>query len=241
MRFATPPERVLGRREMPGAEWFPGATAELRRARARPPRRPGPRRRRARGAGVLADPRPAGADVRRAARAGGPGPCRAGAAGRRPGRPGGGLPAEHPGDAGGVPRHGEPGGGVGELRAGVRRPQRGRPVRPDRADGAAGDRRATATATRTSTAATEVAEIRAGLPTVRARRARAVRARTRCPTRSAWDDRCCRRRRAPLDRSSRCRSRTRCACCSPPAPPASRRRSCTATAGSCSSTSRTTA
>ena len=34
----------------------------------------------------------------------------------------------------------------------------------------------------------------------------------------------------------RCRSRTRCACCSPPAPPASRRRSCTATAGSCSST-----
>jgi len=26
VRFATPPERVLGRREMPGAEWFPGAT-----------------------------------------------------------------------------------------------------------------------------------------------------------------------------------------------------------------------
>src|SRR3712207_6946792 len=26
VRFATTPERVLGRREMPGAEWFPGAT-----------------------------------------------------------------------------------------------------------------------------------------------------------------------------------------------------------------------
>src|SRR4051794_13008293 len=26
VRFATSPERVLGRREMPGAEWFPGAT-----------------------------------------------------------------------------------------------------------------------------------------------------------------------------------------------------------------------
>src|SRR4051812_10565519 len=26
VRFATPPERVLGRRDMPGAEWFPGAT-----------------------------------------------------------------------------------------------------------------------------------------------------------------------------------------------------------------------
>ena len=26
VRFSTPPERVLGRREMPGAEWFPGAT-----------------------------------------------------------------------------------------------------------------------------------------------------------------------------------------------------------------------
>jgi acetoacetyl-CoA synthetase len=25
VRFSTPPERVLGRREMPGAEWFPGA------------------------------------------------------------------------------------------------------------------------------------------------------------------------------------------------------------------------
>src|SRR3954465_15454399 len=26
VRFSTPPEQVLGRREMPGAEWFPGAT-----------------------------------------------------------------------------------------------------------------------------------------------------------------------------------------------------------------------
>jgi acetoacetyl-CoA synthetase len=26
VRFSDPPQRVLGRREMPGAEWFPGAT-----------------------------------------------------------------------------------------------------------------------------------------------------------------------------------------------------------------------
>ena len=53
--------------------------------------------------------------------------------------------------------------------------------------------------------------------------------RTPCPgTRSS--------RRASHSRSSRCRSRTRSTCCSPPARPACRRRSCTATAASCSST-----
>ena len=61
---------------------------------------------------------------------------------------------------------------------------------------------------------------------------------TRCPTRSAGTS--CSAEPGGARRSSRCRSPTRCACCSPPAPPASRRRSCTATAGSCSSTSRTT-
>ena len=39
VRFATPPERVLGRREMPGAEWFPGATLNY----AEHARRAGPR------------------------------------------------------------------------------------------------------------------------------------------------------------------------------------------------------
>ena len=33
MQFATPPEKVLGKRTMPGAEWFPGAQTQLRGAR----------------------------------------------------------------------------------------------------------------------------------------------------------------------------------------------------------------
>ena len=33
VRFSAPADRVLGRREMPGAEWFPGRAALLRRAR----------------------------------------------------------------------------------------------------------------------------------------------------------------------------------------------------------------
>jgi acetoacetyl-CoA synthetase len=36
VRFATPPERVLGRREMPGAEWFPGATLNYAEHALRP-------------------------------------------------------------------------------------------------------------------------------------------------------------------------------------------------------------
>ena len=62
-------------------------------------------------------------------------------AGRRPGRPGGGVPAQHPRDPGGVPGHRQPGRDLGELRPGVRRAQRGGPVRADRAEGAAGHRR----------------------------------------------------------------------------------------------------
>ena len=41
--------------------------------------------------------------------------------------------------------------------------------------------------------------------------------------------------RPPSSSASRCPSTIRCGCCSPPAPPACPRRSCTATAGSCSS------
>ena len=47
VRFHDAADGVLGRREMPGAQWFPGAHAELRRARAAP--RAGPGRRRPRG------------------------------------------------------------------------------------------------------------------------------------------------------------------------------------------------
>ena len=155
--------RCCGRREMPGAEWFPGATLNYaEHALGRPED--------ADDVAVLgySQTRDRGrADLGAAARPGRAGPRRAAAARRRPGRPGGGLPAEHPRDAGRVPRHREPGRDLGELRAGVRCAQRRRPVRPDRAHGPARRRRATATAARTSTAATQVAEIRAGLPTVR--------------------------------------------------------------------------
>ena len=88
----------------------------------------------------------------------------------------------------------------------------------------------------------QVAEIRAGLPTVEhvvhvpyGEPPDAARLRRRWQPSSSGA-----KRGRPSSRSSRCRSSTRCACCSPPAPPASRRRSSTATAGSCSSTSRTT-
>ena len=79
----------------------------------------------------------------------------------------------------------------------------------------------------------QVAEIRAGLPTVEHVVHVPYGANT-LPDAIAVGASCSRSR--PISRSTRCRSTTRCACCSPPAPPASRRRSCTATAGSCSST-----
>ena len=79
----------------------------------------------------------------------------------------------------------------------------------------------------------QVAEIRAGLPTVEHVVHVPYGANTLPDAvavgRAARGDRA-------SSRSTRCRSRTRCACCSPPAPPASRRRSSTATAGSCWST-----
>ena len=57
---------------------------------------------------------------------------------RRPRR---GVPAQRPRDAGGVPGDGVAGRGVVLGGAGVRRAQRRRPLRADRAEGAAGDRR----------------------------------------------------------------------------------------------------
>ena len=146
------PSAVLGPPRDAGRRVVPGRDAQLRRARAAPRRRPDRRGRRA-----SPTRRPATevrADLGAAARPGRPGAGRAGPARRRPRRPGGGLPAEHPRDGRGAssPRR-QPGRDLGELRAGVRRPQRRRPVRPGRADGAARRRRATATAARTSTAA----------------------------------------------------------------------------------------
>ncbi len=137
IRAHTQPTRVLGRRTMPGAEWFPDATlnyaehlvggeedtdrtAVVARSQTRPP---------------------FDADVRRAARTGGARPRRAPGAGSEQGRPGRRLPPEHPRDARRVHRHRQPGRDLGHLRTRVRRPQRRRPLRPDRAPRPADRRR----------------------------------------------------------------------------------------------------
>ena len=79
----------------------------------------------------------------------------------------------------------------------------------------------------------QVAEIRAGLPTLR-HVVHVPYGENTLPDVDALGPSCSPSR--PSRRSTRSRSTTRCACCSPPARPASRRRSCTATAGSCWST-----
>ena len=61
--------------------------------------------------------------------------------GRRARRPRRRLHAQHPRDARGLHRHRQPGSHLGRLRPGVRRAQRHRPLRPDRAQGDAGRRR----------------------------------------------------------------------------------------------------
>ena len=124
---------------------------------------------------------------------------------------------------------------LGQLRAGVRPPRDRRPVRADRARRCSSPSRDTSTATRRSTAASEVAEIRAGAADARARRRGALRRGRRSPTPSPGTT--CSPSRGRWS-SSRCRSTTRWSCCSPRAPPASPRRSCTATAGCSSSSSR---
>ena len=106
----------------------------------------------------------------------------------------------------------------------VRPAQRDRPLRADRAEGAARRRRLHATAARASTARAEVAAIRAGAADARARVDVGYGDDATAGTR-------CRASRA-RSRSSRCRSTTRSTCSSPPARPGCRRRSCTATAAS---------
>ena len=76
------------------------------------------------------------------------------------------LPAEHPRDRRRLPGLREPRRGVVELLAGLRRPQRGRPLRPDRAEGPASRSTATATAASTSTASTSSRGCRARCPTL---------------------------------------------------------------------------
>ena len=166
-------ERVLGRREMPGAEWFPGATLNYaEHARAAAPTDADE----VAVLALLADPRPRRADLGAAARPGRPGPGRAGAARRRPRRPGGGVPA----------------------RTSRRRWWRSSPRRAWARSGRAAPRSSARAASSTGSARSsrpccsrwpgygygskdidrreQVAEIRAGLPTRAARRARALRA-----------------------------------------------------------------
>ncbi len=236
VRAHAPYERVLSERVMPGARWFEGATlnyaehmvgldedsgrvAIVARSQSRDPFE-------------VTLGRPA-----RPGRAGAGGPA---APRRRPGRPRRRVPAEHPRDARRVPGDGEPRRRLGDVRAGVRRPGGDRSLRrsssrrscsrwpatataPSASTGGPRWRRSAPTWGRSSTSSTSATR---AAPTTRSR------ARTRGTTCSRSPRRCA---------STRCRSTTRCACCSRPARPGSRSRSSTATAGSSSRATRTSA
>ena len=225
VRAHTPYERVLAEREMPGAEWFPGARlnyAEHVLGTDEDADR----------VAVVARSQTRGADradLRRAARPGRAGARGPAAARRRPGRRRRRLPAQHPRDARRLHRHRQPRRHLGQLRPRVRRAQRPRPLRADRAQGPARGRRLhlPRPADRPP---------RAGAP----RSARACRrsstsstsptARTSFQTRVGWED--CwpqHRRRSP---SSPSPSTTRSTCSSRRARPGCPRRSSTATAAS---------
>ncbi len=124
----------------------------------------GRRRRRRRRPRPVADPGPRRPHRRRAAPPGGPGPGRSGPPRCRAGRPGGGLPAQHPRDAGRLPGHRQPRGGVGVVRPGVRHPQRPRPLHARSTPRCCWPSTATATARRPIDRTAEVAAIREGLP-----------------------------------------------------------------------------
>ena len=230
VRSHAPYERVLGSREMPGAEWFPGARLNFAEHMVG-------RDEDLDASAVVAYSQTradARADVRRPPRAGRPRPRRPAAAGRRPRRPGSRLPPEHPGDARRLPREREPRRDLGDVPTRVRRAQRARPPRAARAEGHPGRRRLPVRRqarrpARAGRGDTQQASER------RDRRARPVRRRGR---RRAS-------RRGLLGRPPRragrarvrpaARSTTRSTCSSRPARPGCRRRSCTATAASCSS------
>ena len=138
VRAHAPYERVLGAREMPGAEWFPGARLNYAEHML------------GRDEDLGAVAVVARLAVARAVRADASATCASRSRGRASGlqrlgvergRPRRRVPPEHPGDARRVPRGREPRRGLGDVPAGVRRPQRPRPPRPARADGAARGRR----------------------------------------------------------------------------------------------------
>ena len=226
VRFHEAPQTVLERREMPGARWFAGATLSYPEHIFRGREDDAVAIRHASELRPLeemtwAQLRELTARIQAGLRALGVGP-------RRPRR---GVHAEHRRDGRGVSGDRRPRRGLVELLAGLRRALGDRPLRPDRADGAA-----------------------------RGRRLSLRRPRLRPRRRRRGDPRACRRdARAPgLPRrgrlggrassalpgtrrscSSRWTSTTRCGSCTPAARPGCRRRSSRATAGSCSSSSST--
>ncbi len=223
---------------MPGARWFPGARLNYaEHALALPGRA---------GSDVVVvghsqtrDPVELTADELRDAVA----RCRAGlqALGVRPRGPGRGLPAQHPRDARGVPRHGVAGRDLVLVRAGVRDAGRGGPVRADRARRAADDRRIPVRRPRARPRgrggrdprrAAVASGRRSSSPTC----AGAARGRGGDPGRGGLV--VAARGRRHRWRSTTFPSTTRCTSSSRPAPPGFRRRSSTGTAGSSSSTRR---
>ena len=160
----TPYESVLGGREMPGAQWFPGATLNYAEHAVAPrPDAPADGEVAIIAHSQTRDPiELTWGELRDQVARARNGLQRLGV---RPGRPGRRVPAEHPGDAGGVPGHRQPGRDLGGLRTGVRRAQRHRPVRADRTDRAADDRRVRVRRKDIDRRG-DVEQIRAGLPTV---------------------------------------------------------------------------
>ena len=140
----------------------------------------------------------------------------------------------------GAARHRVPWRDLVELRAGVRDAQRGRSAQPDRAEGAADDRRLSLRRARgRSQRRGGRHPRRAAQPGGHGRRSPTC---GPMPPRipDARDLGGAHRRCRASSPSSPCRSTTRCSCSTARARPACRSRSSTATAGSCSSTSRST-
>ena len=218
VKASEPYERVLDGREMPGADVVPRRAAQLRRARAAHGA-PGRDRDRLRERGR----RPGRALLGRAERPGGALRRRPAPAGSGARRPRGGLPAERPGDGGGAAGHREHRRHLVELRPGVRRAHGDRPLRADRAQGAARHGRLSLRRQGLRPGRARGRD-RRGDPVARAHRDGAV-GLGRAPPASR-----------PSCASSRCRSTIRCGCSSRRAPRDCRRRSCRARAASCSST-----
>ena len=232
--FRDPPTATLGSREMPGAQWFPGATLNY----AEHALTPGPGRADDDVALVFAREDGVERDVTHAELRDQVGRARAGLVAAGVGR-GDRVVALAPncaGDPGDVPGRGLARGDLVVLLAGLRGPRGARPVRPDRAVGAAGRRRLLLRREAVRHPADTVAALQQQLPTVRTTvllplpRRRTRRLDGTVPLGRVH------RRAGRRWSSNRCRSTIRSGCSTPRAPPDCPRASCTGTAGSSSST-----